>query len=240
MLLHRYRARIVDNKHPKGWHKAKIRVLVLWDDIPEADLPWAEYLLPLGARENEGEAMPCQVNDLVWVEFPCSGDTRVPLITGSCYSIEAEKSQLPQELFDALYEHKRHSDEPQPPAVQYGDKVSDLFGVLQQLTLSGDWCLTHKSSGTALHMTPKGELVFHTEGDSFRSSTGNTTENIGGELKIKVEGPASIESNADVSVKSGGATSVESSGNLTLKAGGTLHLEAGGQVTGKATAYDFK
>ena len=240
MLQHRYRAKIIDNMHPKGWHKAKIRVLVLWDDIPEADLPWAEYLLPLGARKEEGSAMPCQVNDLVWVEFPTNGDTRVPLITGSCYVVKEDKSQLPQDLFEALYEHKRHSDEPPPPAVEYGDQVSDIFGLLQQLTMSGDWCVTHKSSGTAMHITPKGELVLHSEGDSYRSSSGNTTENVGGNLTIKVVGPTTIESDGDVSVKSGGAASVESNGDLTLKAGGTLHLEAGGQVTGKASAYDFK
>jgi hypothetical protein len=222
-LLDKYRAQVVNITHPNGWHMAKVRVLVLWDDVPDESLPWAEYELPLGARAGEGDAMPCAVGDLVWLEFPIAGDSRVPLITGACYSVTDGKSDLPQDLFDALYSHQRGAGSPAAPIAGYGDKTLDQHGILIQITKKGDWCLTHKASGTAIHITKDGELVLHSEKDSFQSTSGKLT--------VKVIGNALIDA-AEVMVKS--------SGKMTLDAGGELTLK-GSKITGQTgSIYDFK
>lgn len=262
-LYDKYRAEVISIDHPEKQHKAKIRILVLWDSIPDNDLPWAEYLLPLGARENEGEAMPCKVGDHVWVEFPTNGDSRVPLITGSCYRFHDGKGQLPDELMGPLYKHKRSEGEPMPSEAVYGDKVMDLFQILEQVTTNGEWCLTHKPSGTALNITKDGHLVIHCEKDSYRSSVGNTTEQIGGALKVSVVGTATFDCDSDISVKAKGNASInsdadvsviakgnalvkgnkatmESSGDMLFKAGGNLMFE-GKKIGGKTgSIYDFK
>lgn len=202
-LFGRHRAVVVNNAPPEGLHLAQVRLLVLWDSIPDADLPWAEYSLPLGARPDEGEAMPVKKGDHVWVEFPYSGDSRLPLIVASAYTAPGGKSHLPADLFAQTFEHKRTDGEPAGPSASYGDKVTDLFGVLQQLTQSGDWCLTHKSTGTALHVTKDGHLVFHCEGDSWRTTKGNVLEAVQGNLNITVKGnlKATVDGDATVDAK---------------------------------------
>jgi hypothetical protein len=222
-LLDKYRAKVVSVEHPKGWHMAKIRVLVLWDDVQDINLPWAEYELPLGARPGEGDAMPSKVGDLVWVEFPMAGDSRIPLITGACYTVTDGKSDLPQDLLTALYVHKRTDDEPPGPIVAYGDKVLDLFGILQQITLDGAWCLTHKSTGTALNITKDGNLVLHSEADSYQSTNGA--------LKVTVTGKADISA-SDIKIHASGPIAIEAGGELSFK---------GSVITGKTgSIYDFK
>lgn len=191
-LFGEYRATVVDNIEPRGLHKAKIRLLGA-EHIPVDELPWAEYRLPLGARPKAGEAMPVQIGDLVWVDFPYSGDTRRPRITGGAYYAPGGESHLPDDLFSGAYQHKRGEKEPPGPQSAYGDKVADVFGILQQITMSGEYCLTHKPSGTSFHINDKGHLVFHTEGDHFRTTNGNVLEEISKKLTIIVKGPASID-----------------------------------------------
>lgn len=77
------RAQIVGTVHPAGLMRAQVRVLPDWNGVPDDDLPWAEYLLPIG-----NAFVPTVKGDLVWVEFPyldVNGriDTRRPMIVGA-------------------------------------------------------------------------------------------------------------------------------------------------------------
>mgnify|MGYP000418643295 CR=1 FL=1 len=78
------RAKVENVDHPDGLLKCQVRLVGLWDGVPLDALPWAEYHLPVGARFNDGDFKPCQVGDYVWVRFD-EGDSRYPIITGSCY-----------------------------------------------------------------------------------------------------------------------------------------------------------
>lgn len=221
------RAEVVNNQHEKGWHMAQVRLLVGNEGIPEKDLPWAEYLLPLGARPGEGDFMPVQPGDLVWVDFPVSGDTRFPRIIGSCYSVDGKgtgESLLPQDGFKPTYSHKRTGKQPPAPQAQYGDKVLDLFGLLQQLTKNGEWCLTHKSTGTALEIDGEGNVIFHAEGDRFDSATGTHTTEVGKDLNITVKGSTNIKTTGD--------TNIESEGKVLVKGSKVTLIDGAGVVTG--------
>lgn len=227
------RAVVVDNKHHKGWHKAKVRLLVGNEGIPERELPWAEYLLPLGARANEGEFMPVQPGDLVWVDFPVSGDTRYPRIIGSVYSVDGKgtgKSLLPQDGFKPTYNHKRTEKQPPAPQAQYGDKVLDLFGVLQQLTQNSEWCLTHKASGTALEIDGDGNVILHTEGNRFDSATDNHIIEVGEDLRTTVKGhqKTDIDKTLNITVK----------GTADIKAD-SIHLNDGDGQQRASRSCDF-
>ncbi|MDC5753607.1 phage baseplate assembly protein V [Vibrio europaeus] len=185
----RYRAKVVDNKHPKGWHMAKIRLLGYWDDLPEGGLPWAEYMLSLGARKDEGDMMPTQPGDLVWVSFE-EGDSRRPIIEGSVYSVDGKatgKSLLPQDAWEQTYSHKRTAKQPAAPQHAYGDKVLDQLGFLFQLTMSGEYCITHKATGTSRHINSLGDLVDHVENNQFNSTTGDRIDEIKKSLQVLVD-----------------------------------------------------
>lgn len=242
LFFGRYRAKVVDNKHPKGWHMAKVRVLGLFDPIPDSALPWAEYILPLGARPKEGGMMPVQAGDLVWVSFEF-GDTRRPIIEGSVYRVDGDgtgESLLPQDAWKEVLTHKRTSKQPAGPAHAYGDKVFDQMTFLQQLTMSGEYCITHKPSGTAIHVNDKGQLVIHAENDSFTSTTGNHTQEvdqnndiiIGGNNKRTVAGTDVIIITGDRTVKA--ANIAETAALITFNGGkGVVQGDCICALTGK-------
>lgn len=258
-LLGKYRATVINIEDPEQRHTAQVRVLGLWDSVLQADLPWAEYLLPVGCRTAEGVVMPATVGDHVWVEFPYAGDTRFPLIIGSCYRIgDDDVSELPLDhrVGDTNFEHVRADGLPAAPVPAYGDAVTDLFGMLRQLTQSGEWCMTHKATGTALHITKDGEIVLSGQKNIDLNSQQNVVikaaQNVSihaekdatiaakGNADITADGTIKLDGGGDVAIKSGGGVAIESTAALELKAGGELSL-AGSLISGKTgSMYDFK
>lgn len=241
-----YQAKVISVEHPRGLYMVSVRVLGYWDAIPDEDLPFAEFLLPIGAKPENGEVKPVEVGDLVWVDFPRNGDTRYPRITGSLYYAPDERSNLPPEVNGEAFEHKRHDGEPVPPAYERTDILYDRFGLREHRTATGGWNITHKATGTAVEITPNGDIVIHAEGNAFRSSTGNTLEQVDGNLTIKVKGNVSVNANGNVTAKAGGNATIESSGSAKLKgsdvsieSSGMINVKAGGPFMVKATNADF-
>ena len=227
-FLGRYRAVVVSNQHPRDWHMAKVRLVGFWEGVPESELPWAEYMLPIGARPREGGILPVQKGDFVWVSFEF-GDTRKPIIEGSVYCVDGEgtgESLLPQDAWAKTYDHKRTDKQPPAPEHAYGDKVFDQMGFLKQLTMSGEYCLTHKPSGTAIHVNNKGQLVIHTESDRFDSTTGNKTEEITKNLELIINGNVSETVKGDVVRKIKGSLTEQVGGDYTQKVAGNTNREA--------------
>ncbi|MCG3884118.1 hypothetical protein I3271_05410 [Photobacterium leiognathi] len=212
-MPHSYQAKVVNVDHPNGLFLAQIRLIGLWDSIPDQSLPWAEFLLPLGCKPEQGGHVPVDVDDIVWVDFPRLGDTRYPRITGSCYYAPEGNSQLPS---DKTY-GKGADGEPPAPALSLKDNVYERYGLQEYKTTDGTWGVVHIGTGTRLEIS-KGAIVVHAEGDSFRSSTGNTTEKVDSDLTIEVKGNAKVkaanldfESEGAVNFKAGGAFSVKAS-----------------------------
>ena len=224
----RYRAEVIDNKHPKYWHMAKIRLLGYWDDIPEKSLPWAEYMLSLGARKDEGEMMPVQPGDLVWVSFE-EGDSRKPIIEGSVYSVDGKKtgkSLLPQDAWKEVYSHKRTGKQPEPPQHNYGDKVLDQLGFLFQLTMSGEYCITHKSTGTSRHINSVGDLIDHVENNQFNSTKGDRIDEIKKSLQVLVDMNYIAKILKDSNVEIGGDSRRKVKGSDIIAITGTRTINA--------------
>lgn len=229
-LLGEYQAKVVDVVHPKGLYMVSIRLLKLWDDIPDKDLPFAEFRLPLGAKPSAGHVVPVEAGDLVWVSFPRGGDTRYPLITGSLYHAPNYESNLPDDVNEPVFAPKRSAGEPAPPAYDRKDDLYQRFGMREHKTHQGGWSITHVATGTAIEITPDGKCVIHTEGDQFQSATGKHLGQFG-ELEILVKGNAKV--------KADGEALVDAKGKLTLKSDTEVLLDAP-KVGGKAMSYDFK
>lgn len=229
-LLGEYQAKVVDVVHPKGLYMVSIRLLKLWDDIPDKDLPFAEFRLPLGAKPSAGHVVPVEAGNLVWVSFPRGGDTRYPLITGSLYHAPNYESNLPDDVNEPVFAPKRSAGEPTPPAYDRKDDLYQRFGLREHKTHQGGWSITHVTTGTAIEITPDGKCVIHTEGDQFQSATGKHLGQFG-ELEILVKGNAKV--------KADGEALVDAKGKLTLKSDTEVHLDAP-KVGGKAMMYDFK
>jgi uncharacterized protein involved in type VI secretion and phage assembly len=218
-LLGSHRAIVTNVNHPLGHYKVQIRVLGLWDGMRNEELPWAEPLLPLGTRANMGGAIPCEEGDLVWVEFD-HGDTRCPVITGGCLYAPDGVLNMPHEAFAGkqAHKHKRTAKQPKPEAATYhGNATLSLYGILAELTKEGALRFTHKATGSAVELTSAGEIVIHGEKGIFQSSAGDTTQEVGGALKVTIKGNATLETDGDYSVKAGGSVSFEAGGSYSFK-----------------------
>lgn len=238
-LFGSYPAQVVNTEHPDGLYMVSVRVLGLWDSVPDKDLPYAEFLLPLGAKPEHGHAVPVEPQDLVWVEFPRNGDTRYPLITGSVYHAPSYQSNLPKEVNGQAYETKRSPNEPTPPAYDRKDDLYERWGLREHKTHAGGWSITHVATGSAVEITPDGQVVIHVEGDSFQSATGKHLGQFG-TLDILVKGDASVKCDGNGKLESKGDMDIKSGGNMNLDAKGELMFK-GSKIGGKTgSMYDFK
>ncbi|WCH25157.1 phage baseplate assembly protein V [Aeromonas salmonicida] len=218
-LLGSHRSIVTNVDHPLGHYKVQIRVLGLWDDMRNEDLPWAEPKLELGTRANMGGTVPCEVGDLVWVEFD-HGDTRCPIITGGCLYAPDGVLNMPHEAFagSLAHQHKRSDKQPKPEAATYHrNAVYSLHGILIELTKESALRFTHKASGSAVELTSEGQIVLHGEKEIYQSSAGDTLQEVGGALKVIVKGNAQLETEGDYSVKAGGNMSFEAGGSYSFK-----------------------
>lgn len=182
-----YVAEVVNVQDPQKQMRVQVRVYDMFDDVPERDLPWATYKLPLGVRPADGGLIPVQVGDKVWVDFPYGGDTRRPRITGGVHFIPDGQPTLPTEMWQGpdQVQHKRTEDEPTPETPGYHeDVVFKQHGVLVQLTKTGELRATQLASGTAVEITKGGTIVLHSENEILGSSPKRVL------LKV---GPSSLE-----------------------------------------------
>ena len=187
---------VVGTDDPRRLMRVQVRVPGLWDGVPDADLPWAEYLLK-GARGRGGDFEPAEVGDWVWVDFP-SGDTRYPRITGWCQYAPSGVPNLPHEAFAGpeSVAHKMNTDsgEPAPAAPQYhGSRVLEKHGVIVEVNPGGEYLVTQRATGTAVRITADGSVTVHSEAKLYLSSAGDTFLRAGGNFDMKVGGNWSIK-----------------------------------------------
>lgn len=223
----KYRAVVESVDHPEKLLLAQIRLLGEWNNLQIEQLPWAEYLCPVGSRLNDGEFKPCAVGDLVWIEFD-GGDTRYPIIVGSCFTAPNKIPNLPNEAFAGdSYQHKRTASQPKPSPAQYHkDWINGQFGILVERTAEGAIRATHKATGSAIEITNLGEIVIHAENDLYESTSKNKL--LEAALNITVKGSKQIHiDSAEANVK------ITAASNCTIDAP-TIALNGGaGVITGE-------
>lgn len=164
---------------PKKLLRVQVRVYsVFTDDVPVADLPWAEYRLPVGSRFNDGFFIPADVGDLVWVKFPYGGDTRRPVIIGSAHYAPSGKPNFPHESWAGpnVFTHKRQGWEPTPASHNYHeDVVFTQHGSTIELRKDKSIAIIQRGTGSEIYLHPDGSIVIHGEKTLSLSSTGAMT-----------------------------------------------------------------
>lgn len=238
-----YRARVVSIDDPDKLLRVQVRVLGLWDDIDDADLPWAEIKFPVGARPGEGLFVPLQVDDLVWIDF-INGDTRYPRVTGACH-------HAPGGVVDL------------PAGVEAGMALKmTLYGFTFEITPEGVLQVTQAetenliqlnaegltiNSDVPVAVTGKDTVTVTAQGAATVDAQDALTVNaakactIAGSDSVTITGSKTftIDGSADLTVKSATSMTLEAGAGMTIKAGAALSFESTAPMEWSAPLYNF-
>ncbi|HAV9958207.1 TPA: baseplate protein [Escherichia coli] len=203
------RAQIVGTEHPAGLMRAQVRVLPDWNGVPDEDLPWAEYLLPIG-----NAFVPTVKGDLVWVEFPyfdVNGriDTRRPIIVGAAQDAPGGVPNVAPEASgkgSGWTPPAVDGAPPRPTLSPTKDYVIHRNNVLEVRTAGGGYEIANTASGARFGMNESGQIY--------------------------IIGPA------DVVINAGGDVNVKGN-NIKVKADGNMEFTAGGTFKAKASNFEF-
>lgn len=202
-----YIAAVESVSDPENMMRVQVRVFgVFTDKVPKADLPWAEYRLPIGARVNDGYFTPVDIGDHVWVRFPFDGDTRRPMIIGSVHRAPGKVPNFPHESFAGSQKltHKTTGEEPAPAAAEYHKNcVYSQHGVTIEVNEDKSIAITQRATGTAIRVSPEGDITLHSEKNTFFSTIEDLKGVIEGNAKIDVTGKTELKSMEGVDVDGG-------------------------------------
>ncbi|MCX4030355.1 phage baseplate assembly protein V [Spartinivicinus marinus] len=224
-----YHGQVINTDDPKKCQRVQVQILGLTEGVPTDKLPWAEYLLPIGARYNAGSFTPVQVGDWVWVDFPYIShgqpDTRRPRIIGSAHFCPEGQPNTPHESWAGpeSFNHQRTDEEPKPTAAQYHQSsVITQHGITVEYEPPGCYRVTHRATGTAFELNEQG-VVLHSEQKALFSSKTNTKLIAGNQLTINV-----LAGDTILNVQSG---------NLSIKSAKNIIFEAGQNFIVKAKKF---
>lgn len=197
------RAIIVGTVHPKGLMRAQVRVLPDWQGVDDADLPWAEYLMPIG----DG-FVPTITGDLVWVEFPYSDregqpDSRRPLIVGAAESaIGGVPNVAPEASGQGTpYTPAAIDDAPARPSTSpTKDFVLQRNNLLELRTAGGGYEIANTASNARIGMNEAGKIYIISPGDGYFEFAGNFTLKVGGKTLLSSKGDTDLTAGGELDV----------------------------------------
>lgn len=187
--MSKHRAVIVGTKHPGGEMKSQIRLVPDWDGVPEADLPWAEYVLQL-----DYAFTPSQAGDAVWVEFPYSGDLRRPLIVGAAQDAPGGVPNVAPEASGqgSGWEPDAVDGAPDRPSLSSSeDYVIHRNSLLEVRTAGGGYEIANTAAGSRIGMNESGQIYIIGPGDFFVNAGGNLKFVAGGDIAFEAKGTMS-------------------------------------------------
>jgi hypothetical protein len=203
-------ARVVSVADPKGQLRVQVRAWGVHpeDHIPDKSLPWAELLYPPGSRDNEGFVTSLSVGDYVWIDFPFAGNPRRPRIIGSVHFCPGGVPNAPHESWagPAAVVHRRTGPEPLPAARHYYENnVYSQGGIVVEIvpTADGSLIVTQRATGTAIEITPQGDITIHSEGNIFGTATKDLRVVIAGDADIQIAGNATANIGGDLAATVG-------------------------------------
>ena len=230
-----YIGKVEDVTDPKKLLRVRVRVFsVFTDAVPMADLPWAEYRLPVGSRFNDGFFIPADVGDFVWVKFPYDGDTRRPVIIGSAHYAPDGKPNFPHEAWvgDSVHKHKRKGNESDPADHEYHkDVVFSQHGTTIEFRNDKSFSITQRGTSTELCINPDGTIVIHGENHIYFSSAVDTEGKVGGNLTIDITGDTIVNTQGDTNITTSGATDITTTGKTTISSD-MIDIDGGGELAG--------
>lgn len=220
-----WRATVVNITHPQGQMKAQVRVNGMMEGIPDAALPWAEYLLPIGY-----EFIPCNVGDLVWVDFPYNGDTRRPRIKGAAMDWAQTKPNTAPEANGKGTAYAPDTVKDRPAAPKYTptrDRVLSRNGILEVRTVGGGYMINNMARHASVGFNEAGDIVISTTAGVFIHSGGPMMLDSVGDMTLRTEGKMLLHSKGDQTHESLAKMTLTSTGNMTQ------HTDADLTITNK-------
>lgn len=185
------RAKVVAVDDPSNLLRVTVRLVGVWESIPDRDLPWAERMPP-----DNGAFIPLLPGDGVWVDFPYNGDSTRPRIVGRA-------TDSPGGVPDAAPEASGQGSPYVPPAVEGApdvatvtpgkDYVLDRNGLLEIRNQSGSWSVTHKASGSTLGMNDSGQMYISSQLTLFIHSTADMTIKSDANIDMTAAGTISLK-----------------------------------------------
>jgi hypothetical protein len=144
--------------------------------VPDSDLPWAEYILPIGYAFT-----PTVTGDVVWVEFPYtnadgSPDTRRPVIAGAAQDAPGGIPNVAPEASgkgDIWTPDEVEGAPPRPTLTSSEDYVVHRNNVLELRTVGGGYEIANTAAGSRIGMNEAGQIYLIGPADVFVSAGGN-------------------------------------------------------------------
>lgn len=208
-----YPALVVGSDDAQRFLRARVRVFELFDNVPDKDLPLAEYMLPIGFRQNQGCFVPAEPGDYVIVIFPYGGDTRRPVIAGSLLFCPGGLPNAPHEAWEGpdAHTHVRTTPQLTPTDASYHkDIVFSQFGVLVEVIKdTGEVRVTQKASGSAIEIDKAGNITIHSETNLYCSATGNTQIDVDGTATVNIVGNTTLECEGKVEITAASTVEID-------------------------------
>lgn len=190
---HEYPAIVVNtDDDPEESLRVQVRILGMFEGVPDVDLPWATYRLPTGCRKESGDFSPSQKDDMVWVDFPFYShgepDTRKPRIVASMHYSKDGKPNLPLEAIGKGYDHKKTAAR----GKYHRSKVTEYNEAVVEYVEGGTLRVFSRVSGAIVEVQPDGRvLVNGPKGIDITS---------GGDIQIRADKSIKIQAGGDVDI----------------------------------------
>lgn len=197
--------------------RAQVRAFGVYDDIKDADLPWAQIVVPItqGIHEGKGQNLGLLVGTQVFGIFLDGQNSQLPMVIGSIPkegdTNEKAKANYPlNKVYETETGHYKEWDDTEKNARIKEQHKSGTYYEIQ-------------NDGTRTTFITKDETLV-VSGDKYTVVAGNDTLNVTGDVKINVTGSAKIDVTENVNVIS--KTSIDLSAPEVTCNAGTIKLNS--------------
>lgn len=188
--------------------RAQVRAFGVYDDIKDADLPWAQIVVPItqGIHEGKGQNLGLLVGTQVFGIFLDGQNSQLPMVIGSIPkegdTNEKAKANYPlNKVYETETGHYREYDDSEDGRIKEQHRTGTNYEI--------------QNDGTRRTFITKDESLV-VSGDKYTVVAGNDTLSVVGDVKIIVTGSASIDVAKEAKIKS--AVSVDlSAPEINLK-----------------------
>jgi uncharacterized protein involved in type VI secretion and phage assembly len=210
-----YRGLVVDDQDPSKKGRCKIRIMGIYDNIPDEALPWALYSDPfMGGQVGFGGFIVPDIGSMVWCFFE-NGDHMQPVYFAGAPSA----LDIPPEAESSSHEDNR-GDVSYPRSKVLRTKAGHVIEI-DDTEGNARITIIHKS-GT--------QITYHENGDVYEHVVGNYVRTIDGDFEETITGAITRNFDGDLTDTIGGNYTLDVGGNATENVGGTKTLSASGNV----------
>ena len=176
---------VVDVKDPLKLGRVKVKVFGVYDDIDDADLPWAQIVVPVtqGVHEEQGQYLGMLKGTQVFGMFLDGQNSQLPMVIGTVpkegdANPKADANYPTNKVYQTETGHyKEYDDTPGAERIKEAHK-----------------------SGTYYEMQADGSIKTHITKDNYSIVLGDESVTIAGKVTINVGGDVDLTAGGNVSI----------------------------------------